>query len=631
MLIITIVVSFFLFLSRAWVGEDAFIFFKYVDNLLNGHGLVFNVGERVEGFTAPLWVFVLSFFRLITGAELRSIALVLGLLLSLITIFIILRYDNKANFFFPIGVFLLISNSAFRDYATSGFETSLSFLLAGVLALLIKYEKISQRPLIAGLISALLVLNRPETFLILLYLLLRLIFISYKTGDIKILIKFLSFPIILLGGYQLFRLGYYGFFFPNTYYAKKGGDLYITQGINYLADFLRSYPLTLIIILLLILYSLYQFIASRRSIYKVQLGWIHLFIPAGFMVLYVLRSGGDYMHGRSLLIPFLFLCIAINNSLDNLINKHFDKSERGTYYLTTLFMAAIILVIGLVQQPYTVRRGEQVNYINDERRHFGVKFSWSEIGKYFGEEITNEFGWRDRGYYYRDIAEAIDMSISVVMPNIGYFGYAGGEKVNVMGGVLIDPYLARKKVEVRGKIGHENDQDWPYTLSRKPTFSYTPFKYWNDSAHAKYKKSRYGHAITDDSNDSYVPVFDISNGEFIKKFSDLTGTDIKFSIDNAQITLMKVLSTDNFNGYDFDVKEYFSFLKIHWYPYTSDVNRKIYDTKRSELFGDERVIGSYEKFQISEAEFSEEIWKRATEPLTTELFLNNLVRGISGK
>ncbi|RJR26209.1 hypothetical protein C4561_05710, partial [candidate division WWE3 bacterium] len=131
MLIITIVVSFFLFLSRAWVGEDAFIFFKYVDNLLNGHGLVFNVGERVEGFTAPLWVFVLSFFRLITGAELRSIALVLGLLLSLITIFIILRYDNKANFFFPIGVFLLISNSAFRDYATSGFETSLSFLLAG--------------------------------------------------------------------------------------------------------------------------------------------------------------------------------------------------------------------------------------------------------------------------------------------------------------------------------------------------------------------------------------------------------------------------------------------------------------------------------------------------------------------
>nr|MBC8422663.1 hypothetical protein [bacterium] len=33
------------------VQEDAFISFRYAANLLDGHGLVFNPGERVEGYT----------------------------------------------------------------------------------------------------------------------------------------------------------------------------------------------------------------------------------------------------------------------------------------------------------------------------------------------------------------------------------------------------------------------------------------------------------------------------------------------------------------------------------------------------------------------------------------------------
>ena len=45
-----------------FVSDDAFISLRYAANLLAGHGLVFNPGERVEGFTSPLWTLLLAGF-----------------------------------------------------------------------------------------------------------------------------------------------------------------------------------------------------------------------------------------------------------------------------------------------------------------------------------------------------------------------------------------------------------------------------------------------------------------------------------------------------------------------------------------------------------------------------------------
>ena len=40
--------------------DDMFIFARYAENLAAGHGLVFNPGERVEGYSSPLWVSILG-------------------------------------------------------------------------------------------------------------------------------------------------------------------------------------------------------------------------------------------------------------------------------------------------------------------------------------------------------------------------------------------------------------------------------------------------------------------------------------------------------------------------------------------------------------------------------------------
>ena len=47
------------FINTAWVAEDAFITFRSVDNMLAGYGPVWNIGERVQVYTHPLWYILL--------------------------------------------------------------------------------------------------------------------------------------------------------------------------------------------------------------------------------------------------------------------------------------------------------------------------------------------------------------------------------------------------------------------------------------------------------------------------------------------------------------------------------------------------------------------------------------------
>ena len=46
--------------ARGWMGDDAFITLRTVDNFVAGHGLRWNVAERVQAYTHPLWLFVLA-------------------------------------------------------------------------------------------------------------------------------------------------------------------------------------------------------------------------------------------------------------------------------------------------------------------------------------------------------------------------------------------------------------------------------------------------------------------------------------------------------------------------------------------------------------------------------------------
>jgi hypothetical protein len=55
-----------LLLANAWVVDDAYITMRTVDNWVHGFGLTWNTSERVQAYTHPLWMLVLSALYFVT-------------------------------------------------------------------------------------------------------------------------------------------------------------------------------------------------------------------------------------------------------------------------------------------------------------------------------------------------------------------------------------------------------------------------------------------------------------------------------------------------------------------------------------------------------------------------------------
>src|SRR5262245_20612451 len=79
---------------QRWVSEDAFIDFRVIEHLVAGHGPVFNLGERVEAFTNPLWVALLTLVHG-SGLTLSRSVVWLGLGLTAIDLIAALAVDRR--------------------------------------------------------------------------------------------------------------------------------------------------------------------------------------------------------------------------------------------------------------------------------------------------------------------------------------------------------------------------------------------------------------------------------------------------------------------------------------------------------------------------------------------------------
>src|SRR5258708_4338233 len=81
-------------LRSAWMDEDAYITLRTVDNFVHGYGLVWNVGERVQTFTHPLWMFMLAALYFFTHEAFYT-SLALCLVTSLAALFVIGRLVQR--------------------------------------------------------------------------------------------------------------------------------------------------------------------------------------------------------------------------------------------------------------------------------------------------------------------------------------------------------------------------------------------------------------------------------------------------------------------------------------------------------------------------------------------------------
>jgi arabinofuranosyltransferase len=139
------VAALFLWLTvqcRPFTIDDAFISIRYAENLVRGDGLVFNPGERVEGYTNFLWVLILAAVHALggeslAGAKLLSTAANVGTL-GLVTWAAARWWPRPA---LPglalLPALLLAANFGFVLWGVGGLETALftALVTAGLLCL----------------------------------------------------------------------------------------------------------------------------------------------------------------------------------------------------------------------------------------------------------------------------------------------------------------------------------------------------------------------------------------------------------------------------------------------------------------------------------------------------------------
>ncbi|RKZ11389.1 hypothetical protein DRQ50_13675, partial [bacterium] len=132
-------------LRNAWVVDDAYITFRTVDNFLGGHGLTWNIAERVQVYTHPLWMFMMSGAAALTGGEVFFTSIVLSLLLSMGAWAVLawsLSPGLRERLWQPALLLLvMVAGKAIVDYAGSGLENALAYFIAAVfLARLLTFE-----------------------------------------------------------------------------------------------------------------------------------------------------------------------------------------------------------------------------------------------------------------------------------------------------------------------------------------------------------------------------------------------------------------------------------------------------------------------------------------------------------
>ena len=288
-----------------FIVDDAFISFRYARNLDRGFGLVFNPGEHVEGYSNLLWTLLISIpIRLGLDASNSAIAIDLFLYpFTLLTCYLLFRRALTGFAVALAGIVVLITNYTFASFATGGLETQLDILLF-VLAVVVTAKQIEQptfmKGLLLGVISALALLNRMDSGILLLVC-YAFLFLQVRNGmHAGVLFASALIPISTLVVWMLWRHNFYGYWLPNTFYVKTTGEGHLARGWQYWLAFSESYLVPFVIFLCPIAIR-----KSQNSLVRISGVLILLWFA------YMLAIGGDWMEYRMGAVIYPFLVVVL--------------------------------------------------------------------------------------------------------------------------------------------------------------------------------------------------------------------------------------------------------------------------------------------------------------------------------
>ena len=259
---------FFCVVFYDFILDDAFITFRYSENFANGHGPVWNPGEDpVEGYTSFIWMVLMALLIRVgkdpvTSAKIISISA--GAFIIAV-IYLYSRLKTESRVISALAASGLALSPAFAFNTIQGMETTFAALL--VMCTVLFCMRMEEAPshfvrIMFCLFLLLACLTRPDLIVFGSVLMIGMIGKHAGKDSRKELYSFLitAVLVLLIPGlaYMAWRVNYYGYFFPNTFYIKQSGTAGVIpflslrgteMSFHYLIEILSPY-------IILALYSL---------------------------------------------------------------------------------------------------------------------------------------------------------------------------------------------------------------------------------------------------------------------------------------------------------------------------------------------------------------------------------------
>jgi len=410
--------------------DDAYISFRYSDNLARGHGLVWNVGEDpVEGYTNFLWV-IIGAAAIRLGLDIVITAKVLGVLFSLgsvLLVYQVARWLDRSSLD-TMPALLLGCSPALALWAVSGMETALFvFLLLVALYQFLREEEKTEPRMRRWYPSAvwllLLALTRPEGIVVFGGLVVLRLILWIKQGGLEKRTVIYVAWVLLFGslwlGYFAWRWAYFGYPFPNTAYVKAETGLMGIAG--HIGVYLIPYGLRIFPFVVLGCYALGQ----CKQVHRTDL---YLGVALTCLVLTNLVSS-DWMPGHRLALPMTPLVLLLaRRPLEFLL----QATLRG-HWLQRLAHAVVLLGFVLYVAAPLLYTANLFHRVMATQMDMSL-YRWSTEMQSIVDGQYVEVG--------RWLADNAPPGATVVAPNVGAIGFLSDLEVIDMIG-LTDEYIAR--------------------------------------------------------------------------------------------------------------------------------------------------------------------------------------------
>jgi arabinofuranosyltransferase len=301
-----VLATFFFYVNRRFYEDDSLITLRYCRNLLNGKGLVWNAGERVEGYTNFLYLILVAGLGYL-GVDLAVATRLVGIASYLGIVGVVFLYTAPgrrqgfaARATFPVVIAL--SSCPIIVWSVGGLEGSLCAFLSLVGVVLVAQNLSLERlaPLAAaGAFFGLATMTRIDACLFVAPAVLCLVAFDRGRrgvlGGATVAVAFLG----IYAPYFGWRYRYYGDLFPNTFYAKgTSADVHtLLSGIRYTVGVLLRPPSmgTWIIAALVVAVRKGKSAVSRRLVYLLAAALSYSIFP--------IFAGGDHMPGSRFMVP----------------------------------------------------------------------------------------------------------------------------------------------------------------------------------------------------------------------------------------------------------------------------------------------------------------------------------------